>query len=123
MPWLWTAYREISPRRYRPAWAVAGWVCPVVNLWLPPRLVYDAWANGGRHRAAERRAIAGVVAAWWVSLLTAVWLTWAFPGGDAGTLAQARLAVRIGVAAMATEALAAALCMVIVFRINRLHSR
>jgi hypothetical protein len=122
LPWLWMAYREASPRRYRRVWAVAGWICPVVNLWLPPRLVYDMWVNGGRHRTAERRAIATVVTAWWVSLLAAMWLAWAFPGGDAGTLPQARLAVRLGIAAMAAEALAAVLCMVIVFRINRLHS-
>jgi hypothetical protein len=122
LPWLWTAYREVSPRRYRREWVVAAWICPVVNLWLPPRLVYDAWVNGGRHRTAERRAIAGIVAAWWVGLLAAVWLTWAFPGSDTETLPQARLTVRLGIAAMAAEALAAVLCMVIVFRVNRLHS-
>ncbi|MCW2902172.1 MAG: hypothetical protein JWO67_4437 [Streptosporangiaceae bacterium] len=122
LPWLWLAYRQVPLRRYRRGWVIAAWLCPVVNLWMPPRLVYDAWANSGRCRPAERHGISVVITAWWVSVLSAACLMWIFPGTGTGTLAQGRFAVRLTIAATATEALAAVLCMMTVFRISRLQA-
>jgi hypothetical protein len=120
--WLWLAYRQASgPRRYRPVWVITSWLCPVVNLWLPPRLVYYVWVSSGRHRTAERHGIAAVVTAWWLCLLGALWMMWVFPKSDTETIAEARFAVHVGIFATATEALAAILCMVIVLRITRLQ--
>ncbi|MDL4777482.1 MULTISPECIES: DUF4328 domain-containing protein [Thermomonosporaceae] len=123
LAWLWRAYGQSpGPHRHRRAWVVFGWLCPVVNLWLPPRLVYDVWVNSGRYRVAERHAAALVVAGWWACVLTGIGLARMFSGGHGvQTLADARFSVHVGVAAAAFQALAAALCMATVFQITRLQ--
>ncbi|WP_242905280.1 DUF4328 domain-containing protein [Actinomadura terrae] len=120
--WLWRAYRQSpGPHRHHRAWVVLGWLCPIVNLWLPPRLVYEVWVNSGRYRTAERQAAGLVVAAWWTCALLAVLLARVFTAGSVETLAEARFDVHVGVAAAAFQALAAALCMANVFQITRLQ--
>jgi uncharacterized protein DUF4328 len=119
--WLWRAYGQASgPRTYRRGWVLVGWLIPVVNLWLPPRIVHDVWVSSGRFSIAGRQSVALIVTAWWFSVLGAIGLARAFPGTTA-TLAEARFSVQLGVAAAATQALAAALCMLIVFQITRLQ--
>ncbi|MBT2208672.1 DUF4328 domain-containing protein [Actinomadura sp. NEAU-AAG7] len=120
--WLWRAYRQSpGPHRHHRAWVVLGWLCPIVNLWLPPRLVYEVWVNSGRYRTAERQAAGFVVAAWWTCVLLGVLLARVFTAGSVETLAEARFDVHVGVAAAAFQALAAALCMASVFQITRLQ--
>ncbi|MBW8484246.1 DUF4328 domain-containing protein [Actinomadura parmotrematis] len=122
LAWLWRAYRQSpGPHRYHRSWVVLGWLCPVVNLWLPPRLVYDVWVNSGRYRTAERQAAGAVVAAWWGCLLTGLAAARLFAGAHADSLAEARYDVHLGVAAAAFLALAAAFCMVTVFQVTRLQ--
>ncbi|GAA4149723.1 DUF4328 domain-containing protein [Actinomadura keratinilytica] len=122
LAWLWRARRQAAgPHRYRRAWVLLGWVTPVVNLWLPPRVVYDVWTGSRRMRPAERHSAALVVAAWWASVLSGVGLARVFSGGSVHTLADARFYVHVGVAAAACQALAAALCMATVFHITRLQ--
>jgi Domain of unknown function (DUF4328) len=119
--WLWRAHGQASgPRQYGRGWVIFGWLIPVVNLWLPPRMVHDVWVSSSRFTVAGRQAVGAVVTAWWCCVLGAVALAWAFPGAT-GSLAEARFSVHLGVAAAATEALAAALCMVIVFQVTRLQ--
>ncbi|WP_033322343.1 DUF4328 domain-containing protein [Actinomadura atramentaria] len=120
--WLWRAHRQSpGPHHHHRAWVVLGWVLPVVNLWLPPRVVYDVWVNSGRYRTAERQVAGVVVAGWWTCLLLALLLARLFGAAHADTLADARFDVHLGVAAAACQALAAALCMVTVFHITRLQ--
>lgn len=122
LAWLWRAYGQtsITPPYHR-AWVVGGWFCPIVNLWLPARLVHSVWSGSDRHRPGERHRSAIIVTAWWCCLLGSMLLIWLFPGGEVDNLAQARLAVRIGIAAAAALALAASLCMATVFQITRLQ--
>lgn len=121
LAWLWRAHHQASgPHQHHRAWLIFGWLVPVVNLWLPPRLVHEVWVNSGRFRMAGRHAVGAVVTAWWFSVLAAIGLAQIFPG-DTGSLPQARFALQLGVAASACQALAAALCMVIVFQITRLQ--
>ncbi|HEY8481459.1 MAG TPA: DUF4328 domain-containing protein [Spirillospora sp.] len=123
LTWLWRAYRQSpGPHRYHRAWVLLGWFCPVVNLWLPARTVYEIWVNSGRYRTAERQAAGLVVAAWWSCLLLGVLLAYAFSHGSVDTLADARFDVHVGVAAAACQALAATLCMATVFQITRLQT-
>jgi hypothetical protein len=120
--WLWRAYHQVpAPRRYGQAWVVLGWLLPPVNLWLPARLVHDAWAGSGRYRMAQRHAIGAMVTAWWVSVLASLLLAVFFAGAGTDSLGQARFAVHLGVAAYAAQALAAALCMMTVFGITRVQ--
>lgn len=122
LAWLWRAYGHTpGPQPYARAWVVAGWLCPVVNLWIPARLVHAVWAGSGRGGSAERHWAAAAVTAWWTVLLGSLLLMWVFPGGGAGSLPEARFAVHLGIAATAGLALAAALCMVTVFQITRLQ--
>ncbi|MFC9970071.1 DUF4328 domain-containing protein [Spirillospora sp. NPDC127200] len=120
--WLWRAYRQSpGPHRHHAAWVVLGWITPVVNLWMPPRLVHEIWVNSGRYRVAERQVTGVLVAAWWCCALLGAVLARAFSVGSAQTLAEARFSVHVGVAAAACQALAAALCMAGVFEITRLQ--
>ncbi|RAY11841.1 hypothetical protein DPM19_28095 [Actinomadura craniellae] len=122
LAWLWRAHAHASgPRRHRRSWVVAGWFCPIANLWVPPRLVHDVWVSSGRLRTADRHAAGMVVAAWWLTLLAAIFLTRLFPSVGFDSLASARFSVQIGIAAAAMQALAAALCMATVFHITRLQ--
>jgi hypothetical protein len=121
LAWLWRASQQAAgPRPYRRGWVVLGWVVPVVNLWMPPRMVHDVWISSGRFSPVGRQAVGAVVAAWWCTVLAAIGLARAFPSGSA-SLAEARFSVHLGVAAAACQALAAALCMVTVFQITRLQ--
>ncbi|MFI0357959.1 DUF4328 domain-containing protein [Actinomadura sp. 9N407] len=122
LAWLWRAYGQSrGPHRHRRVWALAGWFCPLVNLWVPPRVVYDVWVSSGRFRTAERHSIAVIVTSWWTFLLLGVGLAKLFMAGGVHTLADARFSVHVGVAATACQALAAALCMATVFEITRLQ--
>ncbi|MBA9004054.1 DUF4328 domain-containing protein [Thermomonospora cellulosilytica] len=121
LAWLWRAAGQAAgPRPYPRRWVVLGWLIPVVNLVLPPRIVHDVWVSSGRFSVAGRHSVGVLVGAWWVSLLAAVGLGQAFPNG-AESLPEARFSVHLGVAAAACHALAAALCMVSVFQITRLQ--
>ncbi|WP_067832105.1 DUF4328 domain-containing protein [Actinomadura kijaniata] len=120
--WLWRARGQSpGPHRHHRAWLLLGWATPVVNLWLPPRMVYDIWVSSGRYRTVQRQRAAAVVGAWWTCLLLGTGLGKVFVAGSAQTLAEARFAVHVGVAAAAFQALAAALCMGGVFEITRLQ--
>ena len=120
--WLWRAYgQSAGPHRHRRAWVLFGWITPPVNLWVPPRVVYDVWVGSGRFRAAQRHAVGTVVASWWAFVLLGLGLARLFAGTSVQTLAEARFSVHVGVAAAACEALAAALCMATVFEITRLQ--
>ncbi|MFG2003592.1 DUF4328 domain-containing protein [Spirillospora sp. NPDC048911] len=122
--WLWRAYRQSAgPHRHHRAWVVFGWVLPVVNLWMPPRLVYDIWVSSGRYRTAERHVVAVIVGGWWACVLLGIGLARMFSASSVNTLADARYSVHLGVAAAAFQALAAALCMMNVFQITRLQVR
>jgi len=122
LAWLWRAHRQAgAARRYRPAWVLAGWLFPVANLWLPPRLIHDVWVGSAPHGPVDRQRAGAVVTAWWLSLLSAIGLAQVFRTAGSGNLSDARLAVQIGLAGAAVQALAAILCMVIVFRITRLQ--
>jgi hypothetical protein len=120
--WLWRAHGQATgPRRHGRIWVVACWLLPGANLWLPPRLIHDVWVSSGRFRMAERHWAGLVVTAWWACLLASVGLAEAFRAGGTDTLRDARQMVHLGIAAAASLALAAGLCMAIVFHITRLQ--
>ncbi|WP_106399897.1 DUF4328 domain-containing protein [Actinocorallia populi] len=120
--WLWQAHAQApGPLRHRRVWTVGSWFVPVANLWMPPRIVHDVWVSTGRYRMARRHGVLLVVTAWWGSLLGGAALARTFPGMGANTLADARFAVETGVAAAAGLALAATLCMAVVFQVTRLQ--
>ncbi|TDC56121.1 DUF4328 domain-containing protein [Actinomadura sp. KC345] len=120
--WLWRAFAQSpGPHQYHRGWVLFGWFCPIVNLWLPPRLVYEIWVNSGRYRTAERQVAGLVVAGWWACGLLGVLLAYAFAHGNVDTLADARFDIHVGVAATAFQAIAATLCMATVFQITRLQ--
>ncbi|MQY06407.1 DUF4328 domain-containing protein [Actinomadura macrotermitis] len=122
LAWLWRACGQApGPHRHHRVWALLGWFVPVVNLWLPPRLVYDVWVNSGRYRTAERQLAGAVVAAWWGCLLLGGLTARLFAGAGVDSLAEARFDMHLGVAAAALLALAAAFCMVTVFQVTRLQ--
>ncbi|GAA3239341.1 DUF4328 domain-containing protein [Actinocorallia longicatena] len=124
LAWLWRAHEQAEgPLRHRRAWTVGAWFLPFGNLWIPPRLMHDVWTSSGRYRMAERHAVGLVVLAWWGSLLGSIVLMALFPAAGTGTRADALLAVQIGVAANGLLALAATLCMAVVFQITRLQLR
>lgn len=122
LAWLWQAHTQApGPLRYRRGWTVGAWFLPIANLWMPARIVHDVWVSTGRYRMARRHGVLLVVAAWWGSLLGGAVLARAFPGLGAGTLADARFAAGTGIAAAGGLALAATLCMAVVYQVTRLQ--
>lgn len=45
------------PQRRSPAWAIAGWIVPVVFLWFPFQIMADIWRAGLPAEARANRAI------------------------------------------------------------------
>jgi hypothetical protein len=122
--WLWRAHDQAAgPLRHRRGWVLAGWLLPVANLWMPPRVIHDIWTSSARFRLAERHAIGTLIAAWWSTLLAAIGLGRLFQSAGAETISDARLAVQLGVASTALQAIAATLCMGIVFYLTRVQVR
>lgn len=122
--WLWRAHSQSpGPLRHGRGWTVGSWLVPVVNLWIPPRLVYDIWVSSGRYQMAQRHGVGLIVFSWWTCLLASIGLAQIFPSVGTDTIADARFAVQVGVAASAAQAVAAALCMVAVFHVTRLQLR
>jgi hypothetical protein len=122
--WLWRAHAQTTgPRRHGRGWVVAGWLLPIANLWVPPRMVHEIWVGSGRFRMDERHRIGLVVTGWWISLLGSVCLIGLFRSADAQSLADARLALHTGIGAAALLSLAASLAMSIVFNVTRLQLR
>jgi hypothetical protein len=122
--WLWRAHAQApGPLRHGKGWTVGSWLVPVVNLWIPARLVYDIWVSSGRDQTLQRHGVRLVVFSWWACLLSSIGLAWVFPSMDTATIADARFAVHVGVAASAGQAVAAALCMAAVFHVTRLQLR
>lgn len=121
--WLWRAHSQASgPRGYGRGWAIASWLLPVVNLWLPPRLIHEVWMSSGRFRMIDRHRAGALVAAWWASAVGSVVLMETFRAASTETLRDARQMVHLGIAAASTLALAATLCMAIVFQITCLQA-
>ena len=80
--WLWRARANAAaaataPQRWSEGWVIAGWLVPVVNLWVPAAVVSDvvrASAGGADPQADRLRAI---VPFWWASWLGAWVALWA----------------------------------------------
>ncbi|MGI8336301.1 DUF4328 domain-containing protein [Actinomadura scrupuli] len=122
LSWLWRAHGQAAGRRrHGRLWVIASWVVPGVNLWLPARLVHDVWMGSGRFRIIDRHRAGALVTAWWACLLASAGLAEAFRAGGTDTLRDAQQMVHLGIAAAACIALAATLCMAIVFQITRLQ--
>lgn len=74
--WLWrvraNAELLVGPhgQRLTREWVIAGWICPVVNLWFPYRVVVDVWRASSPDRANVRD---GLVVWWWLAFVVS-WL-------------------------------------------------
>lgn len=124
LTWLWRAHGQATgPRSHSRAWVLTGWLLPIANLWVPPRVVHEVWVSSGRFAMAQRHRIGIIVTGWWTSLLAALGLIQLFRSGDTQSLGDARLALHMGIAAASLLALAATLAMAIVFNITRLQLR
>jgi hypothetical protein len=92
------------PQRRSPAWAVAGWIIPVVNFWFPFQIMADIWRAG---LPAEARAKpATLPQLWW-----ACWLAFFLLSSVVGIPAHAAwyLAIPVKVIGMLTLMLTALL--------------
>jgi Domain of unknown function (DUF4328) len=76
--WTHRTYSNLEPLgatrlRFRPGWAIGGWLVPPFALWRPKQIVNDAWrasdrtlpANAAREEWAAR-STPFVMTAWWV---------------------------------------------------------
>jgi hypothetical protein len=64
-----------SPRyqRFTKGWAIGGWLCPIVNLWIPYQIAWDVLQDSERTRtdAADRRTTYPLLTAWWIGWVAA----------------------------------------------------
>jgi hypothetical protein len=91
------------PQRLSRAWAIAGWIAPVVNLWFPFRVMADIWRAGLPPEARANRAV--LPGTWWASVLAFNCL-WSVTSGSAIHLWYVGVTVKIaGVLAAVLTAL------------------
>ena len=129
--WLRLAYRNadvVAPgvRRYKHGWAIGAWFVPFLNLWRPKQIVNDAWRAGDASGAPHAAPLPAWLNIWWVA-----WLITNVLAQVAGRLAlrqdtneELRTVDYWYIASDATDAVAAALAIVVVRRISaRLEER
>jgi hypothetical protein len=74
--WLWRARANaellVGPhgQRLTREWVVGAWICPVVNLWFPYRVVVDVW----RASAPDRGNVRDGLVMWWWMAFAVSWL-------------------------------------------------
>ena len=56
------------PQRHARVWTIAAWFIPLINLWLPFRIMTDIWRAGLPPEARANRAILPGI--WWTCCLT-----------------------------------------------------
>lgn len=80
--WLWQARRNAEAlhqgwhRRSR-GWVIGGWLCPVLNLWVPLMVVSDVWEASDPETPHYRPELGGSASTrpvmwWWLCRLTAI---------------------------------------------------
>ena len=129
--WLRLAYRNadvVAPdvRRYKHGWAIGAWFVPFLNLWRPKQIVNDVWRAGEASGAPHAAPLPAWLNIWWVA-----WLITNVLAQVAGRLAlrqdtneELRTVDYWYIASDATDAVAAALAIVVVRRISaRLEER
>ncbi|MBO3746388.1 DUF4328 domain-containing protein [Streptosporangiaceae bacterium NEAU-GS5] len=118
--WLWRARvnsEAISPQmfhRHGRSWVILGWIVPIGNLVIPPRLIRDVWrASGGGPGV-------GLIAAWWLFWLADLVLgrvvSYGYSSWD--TAQGLRTASLIDVYGLAPAVIAAGCAAAIVLRIT-----
>lgn len=106
-----------EPRR-GPGWAIGGWFCPVVNLWFPVQIMFDAvrsvpaWATGRRP--------GGALVGWWWGLWLAglVMNRIVAATDDPDTMPEVRRWLTMLVAMDAVGVVSAVLAIVLVARLT-----
>ncbi|WP_433237648.1 DUF4328 domain-containing protein [Streptosporangium sp. CA-135522] len=70
------------PHRRDANWVVFGWIVPIVNLWFPKQIIDDIWVTSKpadpsldllHPTALQSARRSGLVWAWWLSWLIAMW--------------------------------------------------
>jgi hypothetical protein len=102
--------------RWRPAWTVASWFVPVVNIYLPPLVLGEVYRHS-ETRALPTAPLPRIVLAWWLAFLLG-WLritvTERYPDGTVVTHGVATWEIANGV----FGTVAAVLAIVMVRRIT-----
>jgi hypothetical protein len=102
--------------RSGPVWAVFSWMIPIVNLYLPKRMVNDAWRGADARRAGwTSHRVPGIFLIWWLTHLLGLFLSGYRPSTDGLTPSEAVLEDRMGGVGGALLAVSA-LCAIFVFR-------
>ena len=116
--WLWRARANaellVGPhgQRLTREWVIGAWICPVVNLWFPYRVVVDVWRASTPNRGDYRDDL---VAWWWLAFLVS-WLFTRFI-----TLAGVVDAVPL-IAACALDVAAGVLALLVIRKITAWQS-
>ncbi|HWT95138.1 MAG TPA: DUF4328 domain-containing protein [Solirubrobacteraceae bacterium] len=101
--------------RYSPGWTVGMWFVPFVNWVLPKRAANDAWRAGTNEEPPLRLNL------WWFAWVVALILGRVVNNSaeDAETLADHRALAEVEIAAVAVDAAAAVLAILVIRAINR----
>ncbi|TDD82517.1 DUF4328 domain-containing protein [Actinomadura darangshiensis] len=112
--WLWQARRnadvidDLAHDWGRP-WVIAGWIVPLLNLWVPRSVVLGVW-----RASAPAGTSAWPVNAWWT-----LWLVGVVGGRVANLDADGGFQTILFPIVMEIAALAAQLAMLIIWRVTR----
>lgn len=101
--------------RYSPAWSVGMWFVLFVNWVLPKRAANDAWRAGTDDEPPLRLNL------WWLAWIVALIMNRVVQNAanDAETLADHRALAEVEIAAVAVDAAAAVLAILVIRAVNR----
>ncbi|MFE6685627.1 DUF4328 domain-containing protein [Streptomyces sp. NPDC057743] len=101
------------------AWAIWGWIVPVINLWFPRRIAVDAW-----NASADRNSRSTALLNWWWAL----WIVSLYFGRMASRqyaraegLQEIKGAVAVVMASEVIDIAAAVLATLFVHRLTRMQ--
>jgi hypothetical protein len=128
MIWLWAARKNAEAlcragHRLGRGWVIGGWVCPVVSLWFPCQILDDVWRTSNPHTPADTLDVSVLphsrpVRAWWLTWLASNFSATAFALMDSQSLPQIRTAAYVYTLSTLTQAVAAALLILIVHTVT-----
>ncbi|MFI5531082.1 DUF4328 domain-containing protein [Kitasatospora sp. NPDC051853] len=76
--WFWRVRKNAEalaphfPHRKRRAWAIWGWIVPIVSLWFPLQMTQDVLRAGSPQQAPGRGE--GLIGGWWAAWIVSLML-------------------------------------------------
>jgi hypothetical protein len=129
--WTYRAYKNAfalgaQQPRFKPWWAIGGWLIPIVWLWRPKQIVDDVWRTSDPAAPAlvprsawRRKPIPALLVTWWILFVVSSLVDWVSSRLPTVTIAQERTASSWSLVASLLDVQAALLAIWLVTRLTK----